>query len=363
MNKSIKVAIVGVGNCASSLIQGIGYYSSRSLNGKRRAGLIHNSICGYTIKDIEIVSAFDVNIKKIGRKISDAIFIEPNCTKIFYRNKLLFKSKVLPGPILDGITKRLSKLVNIHRIRKGMAEWQKLVVSELVGKKVDILISYLPVGSKEATRFYAKCALLARVGYINAIPEFICSTGKWDNFFNKAGIPCAGDDIKSQIGATILHRVLISLIDKRGGIIENTFQLNIGGNTDFLNMMDEDRLISKRMSKTEAVTEIVKRYKFDTKIGPSDFVPYLKDNKICFIEINGRQFGDIPFKLEARLSIEDSPNSAGVMVDVIRLIKVAMDKGLGGYQDFSSYYFKHPKKQFDENFCKNIVESFIKNNS
>ena len=358
MKREINVAIIGVGNCASSLIQGIGYYSDR-VNNSKPNGLIHYDICGYKIKDIKIVSAFDVNIKKIGKKISESIFVEPNCTKIFYRKKTLFDNKVLAGPVLDGISKRVGKLIGVHKINKSLDSWEKIIVKELTNKKVDILISYLPVGSKKASRFYAECAIKAKVGFINAIPEFICSTKEGSDKFKIAGLPCAGDDIKSQVGATILHRCLISLIDKRGEIIENTFQLNIGGNTDFLNMKDEERLISKRISKTEAITKIVKGYEFDTKIGPSEYVPYLKDNKICFIEINGKQFGDIPFKIEVKLSVEDSPNSAGAMVDLIRLLKVSKDRKLVGYQDFSSYYFKHPMFQYCDDHCRDMVEEFI----
>lgn len=358
MKKEIKIAIVGVGNCASSLIQGIGYYSNKDRSRKPN-GLMHYDICGYRIKDINVVSAFDVNIKKIGKKISEAIFIDPNCTKIFYNKKLLFNNKVSAGPVLDGITKRLSALVKVHKTERTIEDWRKIIVKELTDKKVDILISYLPVGSKQASRFYADCAIRSKIGFINAIPEFICSTKEWSETFKMAGIPCAGDDVKSQLGATILHRSLISLINKRGEAIENTFQLNVGGNTDFLNMLDEERLSSKRISKTEAITKIIREYKFDSKIGPSDYIPHLKDNKICFIEINGTQFGNIPFKLEVKLSVEDSPNSAGVMVDLIRLLKVAMDRKLTGYQDFSSYYFKHPMFQYDDDHCRNVVEKFI----
>lgn len=358
MEKEIKIAIVGIGNCASSLIQGIGYYFDKDKSQKPN-GLMHYDICGYKIKNIKVVSAFDINIKKIGKKISEAIFIEPNCTKTFYNKKSLFNNKVLAGPILDSVTERVLSLVKEHKIKRSLRDWRRIVVKELIDKKVDVLISYLPVGSKKASLFYADCAIGAKIGFINAIPEFICSSKEWSESFKKVGMPCAGDDIKSQVGATILHRSLISLINSRGEIIDNTFQLNIGGNTDFLNMLDEERLSSKRISKTEAITKIIKEYEFDSKIGPSDYIAHLKDNKICFIEINGRQFGNIPFKLEVKLSVEDSPNSAGVMVDVIRLLKVAIDRKLSGYQDFSSYYFKHPMFQYEDDNCRNIVEKFI----
>lgn len=351
------MAIIGLGNCASSLIQGIGYYSK---NNNKNIGLINNDICGYRISDINIVAAFEVNENKIRKTISKAIFEYPNCTKIFYKDLNLFKEKVYPSPILDGVSKRMRLIIKTHNIQKNIYEWEKYIVHKLVNKNVNILISYLPVGSRKATNFYANCALKSKTAFINAIPEFICSDEKWSKKFEKAGIPCAGDDIKSQIGATIIHRSLVDLINKRRQMIDNTYQLNIGGNTDFFNMLDEDRLISKRISKTEAITKLID-YKFDTKIGPSDYIPHLKDNKICYIEINGRQFGNIPFKIDVKLSVEDSPNSAGVMVDIIRLLKVAIDRKLIGYQDFSSYYFKHPKNQISDNKSKEIVDKFIDN--
>lgn len=357
MKKDIKIAIVGVGNCASSLVQGVNYYRNRNI-GEKVSGLIFNDIAGYKISDINIVAAFDVNVDKVDKQLSEAIFAEPNNTKIFY-NKISEKVTVKPGPVLDGLSSRTKKIIKTNGVKKNNSSWTKFVVSELKSKKVDILISYLPVGSRLASIFYANCAIKAGAAYINAIPEFICSTKKYSDIFLKAGLPCAGDDIKSQVGATIVHRVLVDLINKRGLIIDNTYQLNIGGNLDFLNMLDENRLISKRISKTEAVTKNVANQDFETKIGPSDYIPFLKDNKHCFIEINGRQFGNVPFKLELKLSVEDSPNSAGVMVDVIRLLKVCLDRGLAGYQEFSSYYFKHPQNNFSDDDALKIVKQFI----
>lgn len=356
--KKIRTAIIGLGNCASALIQGIGYYSQ---NTSEKIGLIHQDIGGYTISDIEIITAFDVNSSKIDKKISEAIFEKPNCTRIFYKNRNLFSNKVMAGPILDGISPRMRKITNPHNIKKDISDWEKSIVANLKKHNIDILVSFLPVGAKNASQFYANCAIKAGVAFANAIPEFICSTPQWSKRFENKGLPCAGDDIKSQVGATIIHRTLVSLIRDRGQVIDNTYQLNIGGNTDFMNMLDEDRLSSKRISKTEAVTKLITDYKFSTKIGPSDYVPHLNDNKICYIEINGRQFGGIPFKIDVKLSVEDSPNSAGVMTDVIRLLKVAKDRGRSGYQDFSSYYFKHPKKQYTDNQAKKIVEDFIIN--
>ncbi|MCF7820220.1 MAG: inositol-3-phosphate synthase [Candidatus Pacebacteria bacterium] len=291
--------------------------------------------------------------------MSDAIFVEPNNAKIFF-NKYKNSTIVRPGPILDGLTTRTKEKVKGHNLKKSIAEWEKSIVTELKAKKVDVLLSYLPVGSKSASIFYAKCAIKAKTAYANAMPEFICSSDKFSNLFFKAGIPCAGDDIKSQVGATIIHRVLIDIINKRGLKIDNTFQLNMGGNLDFLNMLDEDRLVSKRVSKTEAVIKNASNQKFNTKIGPSDYIEFLNDNKICFIEINGRQFGGVPFKLELKLSVEDSPNSAGVMVDVVRLLKICLDKKLKGYQDFSSFYFKHPKKNInDGDAYKDVMSMFV----
>jgi len=352
----VRVAIVGLGNCASSLIQGISFYrKNKSLD-----GLMHDNLGGYKLSDIEIVSAYEINTEKIGKDISEAIFISSNNTKVFYTGVRYFKNKVKAGPILDGVSHLTRKLFRPHSIKKYLPKWEGEIVKDLKSNNIDVLVLYLPVGSKKAAEFYAKCSLKARVALVNAMPVFICSEKKWSDKFASAGIPCAGDDIKSQIGATILHRNLVSLIESRGQIIDNTFQLNIGGNTDFLNMLEEARLESKRISKTEAVSKI-SNSKFDMRIGPSDYVAYLKDNKICYIEINGKQFGGVPFKIELRLSVEDSPNSAGVMVDVLRLLKISLDRGMGGYQHFSSYYFKHPKKQINDNEARDVVEKFINN--
>jgi len=357
INKNkIKVAIVGVGNCASSLIQGVSLYKKEH----SIVGLMHKNICGYELSNIDIVLAYDINKNKIGENISDAIFVEPNNANIFYSGAKCFKNKVKSGPILDGISKLTKDLFNPHSIKKSLLKWESEIVKDLKDNKIDILVLYLPVGSKKVVEFYVKCALNAHVAIANAIPVFICSEKKWSDKFAKIGVPCAGDDIKSQVGATILHRKLVSLIESRGQVINDTFQLNIGGNTDFLNMLEEDRLKTKRISKTEAVSGI-SNSKFGMRIGPSDYVAHLKDNKICFIEINGKQFGGVPFKIEAKLSVEDSPNSAGIMVDVIRLLKVSLDRGIGGYQEYSSYYFKRPAKQIKDNDAKNVVEKFIKN--
>jgi myo-inositol-1-phosphate synthase len=235
----------------------------------------------------------------------------------------------------------------------------RLVVQQLLEHEVDILVSYLPVGSRRATIFYAECALEAKVAFANAIPELLCSTEAWSAKLRSAGVPCAGDDIKSQLGATILHRVIVDLIHQRGLTIDNTYQLNVGGNTDFLNMLDEDRTSSKRVSKTEAVASMVPDYALETKIGPSEYIPHLRDNKIAHIEIRGHQFGGVPFSIDVKLSVEDSPNCAGAMLDVVRLLKLAQDRGLSGYQDFSAYYFKHPMLQVRDDDARRLAAAFI----
>ncbi len=354
----IRVAIVGVGNCASSLIQGIFYYKDFPDNSKI-IWLINNDIGNYKIGDIDIVCAIDVNNKKIWKTLAEAIFEDPNCTSVFQK-EITSETIVMAWPILDGISDRMMQIVPTHEIVKGIQDWEDIIVEELLDKKVDILVSYLPVGSVEASKFYANCALRAKVWFANAIPEFICSSTEWSEKFSAAWVPCAGDDIKSQFWATIVHRMLVDLINQRGLVIDNTYQLNIGWNTDFENMKDEFRLSSKRVSKTEAVTSMITDYQLETKIWPSDHIPHLLDNKVCYINIKGKQFGNVPFEMDLKLSVEDSPNSAGVMVDVIRLLKVAKDNNLSWYQNFSAYYFKHPHIQFRDNEAQKITQDFIK---
>lgn len=374
MNKKLNLVIVGLGNCASSLLQGLDYYKDVLDDSEKVPGLMHNVIGGYRMCDVDVVGVYDVNINKIGKPISEAVWEAPNCTKKF-SDVFLDYLNVKEGPILDGLSPRMLQVISSKEPEFGynlmqdtpwevlenlapVVEWKNRIVQELIEAKAEVLISYLPVGSVHASRFWAQCCIDAGVAFVNAIPEFICSTEKWAKKFEEAGLPCAGDDIKSQVGATIVHRVLASLIDDRGQAIDNTYQLNVGGNTDFQNMLDEHRLKSKRVSKTEAVTSIVDQ-EFSTKIGPSDYISHLKDNKVCYINFKGRQFGDIPFELDLKLSVEDSPNSAGCMIDAIRLTKTAKDRGLKGYQDFSSYFFKHPMYQYPDSECKQIVDNFI----
>lgn len=359
-DNKINVAIVWLWNCASSLIQGIWYYSENKHDEKDIIWLINNNIWWYKIQDINIVSAIDVNISKIWKNISDAIYESPNCTKIFFNSKE-FTNKVIAWPILDWISERMNNVVNVHSIDKELINWEEEIINELKNKKVDVLVSYLPVGSKNASIFYANCSIKAKVAFANAIPEFICSTQEWNKKFINAWIPCAWDDIKSQFWATILHRTIVDLLNKRWQIIDNTYQLNIWWNTDFNNMKEEERLSSKRISKTEAVTWLIHEYDFPVKIWPSDFIPHLNDNKVCYINLKWRQFWDIPFELDIKLSVEDSPNSAWVMVDVIRLLKLAKDKWLSWYQEISSYYFKHPEKQIPDSEAYEIVQKFINN--
>ncbi len=349
----IKVAIVGVGNCASSLVQGVEYYKNVKGTGFI-PGLIHTSFGGYRISDIEFVAAFDIDARKVDTDLSSAIFSEPNCTKKFSKVSRL-GVKVSKGTVLDGVGKYLKPVIKIDSAQKSAD-----VVKILKETKADVLVNYLPVGSGDASRFYADAALKANTAFLNCIPEFIVSDKVWGKRFKSAGVPCAGDDIKSQLGATIVHRTLAKLFIDRGVKLDESYQLNIGGNTDFLNMLEQERLISKRISKTEAVASQVP-YEVPLRIGPSDYVSFLKDNKVCYIYMKGKIFGDIQISLDLKLSVEDSPNSAGIVIDVIRGLKIARDRGIGGpLLDLSSYYFKHPPLQKSDTDAKQTVEDFIK---
>ena len=352
MSRKIKVALVGIGNCASSLVQGITFYTG---NSGKLVGLMHEDLAGYYLSDIEFVAAFDVDNRKVGKDLSEAIFAEPNCTKKICDVGNL-KVIVKKGTVLDGVAEHMKDFFIVDEKQKSVD-----IVEELKKSKADLLICYLPVGSYDASRFYAQAAIDAKIGFINAIPEFICSDEKWISKFREKGLPCAGDDIKSQVGATIVHRVLTRLVEDRGHTIDSTYQLNIAGNTDFLNMKDEGRIVSKRISKTNAVLSILDTKDIGIRIGPSDYVPHLKDNKICYINIKGKQFGGTPFELDVKLSVEDSPNSAGVMVDVIRCMKVALDRGISGnLEEISAYAFKSPYKQYRDEEARRLLETFIK---
>jgi len=362
MDKEIKIAIAGVGNCASSLIQGLFYYKDVDSNDELVPGLMHNVFGGYKISDIKPVAAFDIDARKVGKDLSEAIFAKPNCTTIFHNHIPNLGVIVQKGPVLDGVA---SHMKDYPEDRTFVVSDEKPVdvVKVLEESGADILINYMPVGSEEATKYYAEAALKAGVAFINCMPVFIASNPEWARRFEERHLPIIGDDIKSQVGATITHRVLTKMFADRGVKIDRTYQLNTGGNTDFLNMLERARLKSKKISKTEAVqSQLPMRLSDeDIHVGPSDYVPWQKDNKICFIRIEGRKFGDVPIILDLRLSVEDSPNSAGIVIDAIRAVKLALDRGIGGpLISPSAYFMKHPPQQFPDSVAKQMVEEFIK---
>jgi myo-inositol-1-phosphate synthase len=357
--KKIRLAIAGMGNCASSLIQGIEYY--KHTDEKECIGLMHYDICGYRAGDIDVVAAFDIDERKVGKDICQAIFAKPNCTKVFYPDVPKKDVEVKMGPILDGVAPHMLNYPEDKRFVAADAEPCN-VVRELEDSGVDVLVNYMPVGSEQATRFYAQSALDAGVGFVNCMPVFIASNPLWAKKFQDAGVPIVGDDIKSQVGATIVHRALTQLFKDRACAMDRTYQLNIGGNTDFLNMLNRERLKSKKISKTEAVQSILDTplCDDDIHIGPSDYVPWQKDNKVCFLRMEGRIFGDIPINLELRLSVEDSPNSGGSSIDAIRICKLAKDRKIGGpLLAISAYTMKHPPVQYPDDVAKELVEQFI----
>ena len=362
--KTIKIAITGIGNCASSLIQGVHYYKNKSI--EEAIGLMHWEIGGYKPSDIEVVAAFDIDKRKVGKDVNQAIFERPNCTTVFCNQLPESGVIVQMGRILDGVADHMTEYdENFTFLPADETEPTKEeVVQILQDSGAEILLNYLPVGSEEAVRFYATCALEANVALINNIPVFIASNPDWARRFEEKNLPLIGDDIKSQLGATITHRMLADLFKKRGVKLERTYQLNTGGNTDFLNMLDRKRLKSKKISKTEAVQSVAaKRLENENiHIGPSDYIPWQKDNKLCFLRIEGKLFGDVPMNLELRLSVEDSPNSAGVAVDAIRCTKLALNRGQGGVLYAPSAYFcKHPPRQFTDDVAFQMVEQFINN--
>lgn len=349
----IRVAVAGLGNCASSLIQGV-YYYRNAKDDEEVPGLMHVRFGPYHISDIEFVAAFDVDTRKIGKDISEAIFSGPNAVPKFADVPKL-GVKVLPGPILDGVAPHMREAFSPYDEK----EVEPVNVADVLKEvNADVLINFLPVGSYHAARYYAKACLEAKCAFLNAIPEFIASDPEWGKKFEDHGVPIAGDDIKSQLGATILHRTLVQLMKDRGVRVKRTYQLNIGGNTDFLNMTVEDRLKYKRISKTEAVTSLAGR--IPTRIGPSDYVPFLGDTKICYIYLEGEKFGGFPVIIEAKLQVMDSPNSAGVVIDVLRALKIALDRGIAGpLISISAYAFKHPPVQVPDYVAKQWVEEFI----
>ncbi len=361
-SKQINVALIGVGNCASSLVQGINYYAGK--NSADASGLMHETLAGYKANDLNIVAAFDIDTRKVGKDVADAIFCAPNCTTVFHENVAQTGTKVSMGALHDGFSAHLENFPQERRfVPSDAAQPSKAdVVKILKDTKTDVLVNYLPVGSQKATEFYAECALEAGTAFVNNIPVFIASNPVWEQRFKDAGVPIIGDDIKSQVGATIVHRVLTDLFHKRGVPVDRTYQLNTGGNTDFLNMKNQHRLESKKESKTEAVQSVAATRIDDENIhvGPSDYVPWQKDNKIAFIRMEGRLFGDVPMNVELRLSVEDSPNSAGVSIDMIRCAKVALDRNIAGVIAApSSYFCKHPPVQYTDEVAHQLTESFI----
>jgi len=361
--KKIKIGIVGIGNCASSLVQGINYYRNNEAN--KAIGLMHWDIGGYRPHDIEVSAAFDIDRRKVGKDVADAIFESPNCTKVFYRDIRATGVNVRMGQVLDGISEHMRHYDDRYTFlpaddpEPGKDE----VVRELVESGTEILLNYVPVGSEKAAQFYAECALKAGIGFVNNMPVFIASDPIWSKRFEDSNIPIIGDDIKSQLGATIVHRTLTDLFKKRGVELEHTYQLNTGGNTDFLNMLNRNRLMSKKESKTEAVQSVAASRIDDRNIhiGPSDYVAWQKDNKICFLRMEGRLFANIPMSLELRLSVEDSVNSAGVVIDAVRCCKLALDRGEGGVlYSPSAYFMKHPPRQYSDDQAFHMTEAFIR---
>ncbi|HNR47415.1 MAG TPA: inositol-3-phosphate synthase [Anaerolineaceae bacterium] len=354
-DKKVRVAIIGVGNCASSLVQGVHFYGNAA-DTDRVPGLMHVNLGGYHIRDIEFSAAFDVVDTKVGKDLSEAIFSYPNNTYKFCDVPRL-GVRVERGMTHDGLGKYLSQI-----LKKAPGPTAN-IVQILKDTGTDVVVSYLPVGSEMATKWYVEQILEAGVGFVNAIPVFIASSEYWGERFRERGLPIIGDDIKSQVGATILHRVLTSLFVDRGVRLDRTYQLNFGGNTDFMNMLERERLESKKISKTGAVTSMLP-YPISEEnihVGPSDYVPWLTDRKWCYLRMEGTTFGEVPLNLEAKLEVWDSPNSAGVVIDAVRCIKLARDRGIAGpLYGPASYFMKTPPRQFKDDQCREMTEAFIR---
>lgn len=357
--EKIKIAIIGIGNCASSLVQGLYYYKDK--NSKDAIGLMHWDIGGHKPYDIEVVAAVDIDKRKVGKDLSEAIFAKPNCTKVFYKDVPKINVNVVMGKVADGVSPHMSEYSK-DRTFVVSEEKEADIVEILKQSGAEIALNYIPVGSEEASEFYANCCLEANVAFINCIPVFIASDKDFAKRFEDKNLPIIGDDIKAQIGATIIHRTLTKLFVERGAKLDRTYQLNTGGNTDFLNMLARERLKLKKISKTEAVQSVLNHplESENIHIGPSDYVPWQNDNKICFLRMEGRIFGDVPMNLELRLSVEDSPNSAGCLIDAIRCCKLALKRGIGGaLTSISAYTMKHPPQQFPDGKAREMVEEFI----
>jgi myo-inositol-1-phosphate synthase len=357
----IRVAIAGVGNCASALLQGIEHYRRVPRAVHEAFGLLHLELGGYRPEDVEVVAAFDVDRRKVGRALHEAAFAPPNCTRVI--SDEIAKSEVVVemGPVLDGVAPHMSDYAAERSFRVADEEPVD-VAGRLRASGAEILLCYLPVGSTRAVHAYAEACLEAGVSLVNCMPVFVVSDPAWGERFRSAGIPCAGDDIKSQLGATILHRMVTRLFAERGVRVERTYQLNTGGNTDFLNMLSRERLASKKVSKTEAVTSQLP-YALaadDVHVGPSDYVPWQNDNKVCFLRIEGTGFGGAQVELEARLSVQDSPNSAGIVIDVIRAVKLARERRIAGpLLAVSAFAMKHPPVQMRDELAARRVEEFV----
>jgi myo-inositol-1-phosphate synthase len=355
----IKVAVAGVGNCASSLIQGIEYY--RHNKEADHLGLMHGEMGGYLPGDIEFVAAFDIDKRKVGKSLHAAIFAPPNCAKVIWADMPLTDVIVQMGPILDGFPEHMKDYPEKRSFVLANEEPCD-VIKALRESEAELLMNYMPVGADQAASFYAECCLETGVSLINCMPVFIASDQRWAQRFEERGIPLIGDDVKSQLGATVLHRILAELFEDRGVKLTRTYQLNVGGNTDFLNMLNRTRLTSKKISKTEAVQSRLTTPLPDENIhiGPSDYVPWQKDNKVCFIRMEGMGFTGVPLSLELRLSVEDSPNSGGVTVDAIRYCKIARQRGeKGALLPISAYTMKHPPVQMDEKEARKLIEEFL----
>ena len=352
--KRVRVAIAGVGNCASALIQGVHFYADADPEDDV-PGLMHVDLAGYHVGAIDFSVAFDVDAKKVGRDLSEAIAAQPNNT-IKFADVPPLGVEVLRGPTLDGLG---------HYYREMVEESPTTpvdVAQALRDSQTDVLVSYLPVGSEAATRFYAEAALQAGVGFVNCIPVFIASKPEWADRFRAAGLPIVGDDIKSQVGSTIIHRSLAKLFEDRGVHLDHTYQLNFGGNMDFMNMLERERLQSKKISKTQSVTSNMRRTlsKEDIHIGPSDHVPWLQDRKWAHIRLEGREFGNVPLVVDLKLEVWDSPNSAGIVIDAVRCAKVALDRGIGGpLIGPSAYFMKSPPVQYPDDVAQQMVEAYI----
>lgn len=368
MKNKINIGIIGIGNCSAALLMGLQYYGNNnyydSINENYKnsiAGLMNPILGEYKISDIRITSGFDVDSKKVGKDISEAIFSPPNNTKTFSEvtNQNVIVNK---GPVLDGVSDRMKNVFDIDDTQKELSKDE--IIDIIKDTQTQILINFTPVGSQLVTEFWADVALESKCAFVNCIPQFISSNQEWSNKFKRANLPVMGDDIKSQIGATEVHRTIIQMIIDRGGKIDNTWQLNYGGNSDFLNMKDIQRLKSKKISKTEAIQSVLGDMVLDEEnihIGPSDFIPHLKDNKLCDIRIDFRIFGDIPCQLDCKLNVEDSPNSIGCVTDCIRLTKIALDRKLGGpIIPACAYYMKHPPQQMRDEDARKQLENFIK---